>query len=302
MDTSVYFSPHGIRIVRGSFSKKSVSVKQMFTVPAARDAIIGGVITNDSSLRSVLNNAWREYKLPKSNVRLVIDGGAVLMKPLTVPVTSRKNLDTIIRREFSDIVNSENLLIDYAVDEPALREGGASVFAYAADRSFVESYIELFSDIKCSIRSVNTAQNCCVSFMKLTGAARDKTCILACADKNTLLLLLFVNGRYRFANRVRLFSETGTDEYAGEICSAVSSMIQFSKSQIYGSRLDDVFFCGLGDDRDVVFRSAAAAFENLSISALPIPEDLIAVKDKNYFSASPDDYIYCIGDIISESV
>ena len=75
--------------------------------------------------------------------------------------------------------------------------------------------------------------------MKFTGAAKDKTCILACADKNTLLLLLFVNGKYRFSNRVRLFYENGTEDYAGEVCSAVSSMIQFSKSQRYGSDIDD---------------------------------------------------------------
>lgn len=301
LDTSVYFSPSGIKIVRGSFSKK-VIIKEMMTVPTARDAMIGGVITNDIALKAALSTVWREKRLPKNNLHIVVDGGAVLMKPMTVPLTGGNDLEAIIRRGFSDTVNHESLLVDYTVDEPALKEGGASVFAYAADRSFIESYVRLFSEIKCRISSINTAQNCCISLMKFTGAANDKTCILACADKNTLLLLLFVNGRYRFSNRVRLFSENGTEEYAGEICSAVSSMIQFSKSQRYGSDIDDIFFCGLGDDRESVFRSASSSFENLRISPLPIPAELISVKGDESGIISPDDYIYCIGDIISENL
>lgn len=301
LDTSVYFSPSGIKIVRGIFSKKAV-IKQMMTVPTVGDAMIGGVITNDIALKAALSTVWREKRLPKNDLHIVVDGGAVLMKPMTVPVTGRKNLEAIIRRGFSDTVNHESLLVDYTVDEPALKEGGASVFAYAADRSFIESYVQLFSELKCRISSINTAQNCCISLMKFTGAARDKTCILACADKNTLLMLLFVNGKYRFSNRVRLFSENGTEDYAGEICSAVSSMIQFSKAQRYGSDIDDIFFCGLGDDRESVFRSASASFETLRISPLPIPAELISVKNGEGEIISPDDYIYCIGDIISENI
>lgn len=301
MDTSVYFSPNGIKIVRGGFSKKAV-IKQMITVPAARDSIIGGVITNDIALKAALSTAWREHRLPKNKLRIVVDGGAVLMKPLTVPVTGQKNLEAIILREFSDTVNHKSLLVDYTIDEPALKEGGASVFAYAADRSFIESYTQLFSDLKCRISSINTAQNCCISLMKFTGAAKDKTCILACVDKNILLLLLFVNGKYRFSNRIRLFSENAPDDYAGEICSAVSSMIQFSKSRRYGSDIEDIFFCGLGNDREIVFRSASSVFETLRISSLPIPAEFISVKSGENDLESPDDYIYCIGDIISDNM
>ena len=79
-------------------------------------------------------------------------------------------------------------------------------------------------------------------------------------------------------------------------------MIQFSKSQRYGSDIDDIFFCGLGDDRESVFRSAASSFENLRISPLPIPAELISVRGDESDIISPDDYIYCIGDIISENL
>lgn len=302
MDISVYFSPGGIRIAMGSFSKGTIILRRLITVPIERDAIIGGVITNDRALKNALADAWRQYKLPKKNIRLTVDGGAVLLKPLTVPVTSGKNLESIIRGEFSDVENADDLLIDYAVDEPVLKDGGASVFAYAAGREFIGSYVDLFSETKGRIKSINTAQNCCISYMKFTGAAEDKTFVLACADGNILLLLLFVNGKYSFSNRVRLFSENGTREYAEEICAAVSSMIQFHKAQRYGTELRDIYFCGLGVDHAEVFHTAESAFENQRISDLPIPVGCI-VRRGNGISAddaeSMADYIYCLGNLIS---
>ncbi|MDD6991575.1 MAG: hypothetical protein PUI48_07085 [Oscillospiraceae bacterium] len=302
MDISVYFSPVGIRIATGSFSKGTIILRRLITVPIERDAIIGGVITNDRALKKALADAWKHNMLPKKNIRLTVDGGAVLLKPLTVPLTSRKNLRSIISGEFSDVENADELLIDYAVDEPALADGGASVIAYAAGRKFIGSYVELFSDIKCRIKSINTAQNCCISYMKLTGAAEGKTCILACADGNILLLLLFVNGKYSFSSRVRLFSEGGTREYAEEICGAVSSMIQFHKAQRYGTELRDIFFCGLGEDHAEVFHAAESSFANQKISDLSIPVGCITRRG-NGISAedaeSMSDYIYCLGNLIS---
>lgn len=302
MDISVYFSPGGIRIAMGSFSKGTIVLKRLITVPTERDAIIGGVITNDRALKKALAETWKHNMLPKKNIRLTVDGGAVLLKPMTVPVTSEKNLLSIIRGEFSDVENADELLIDYALDEPALAEGGASVFAYAAGREFIGSYVDLFSEIKGRIKSINTAQNCCISYMKFTKAAEGKNCILACADGNVLMLLLFVNGRYSFSNRVRLFSESGTREYAEEICGAVSSMIQFHKAQRYGTELRDIFFCGLGDDHAEVFHAAEAAFEGLKISDLPIPAGCITGKGNGFIAEdaeSMSDYIYCLGNLIS---
>lgn len=302
MDISVYFSPKGIRIAAGSFSKGTIVLKRLITVPTDRDSIIGGVITNDRALKTALADAWKHNMLPKKNIRLIVDGGAVLLKPMTVPLTSEKNLQSIIRGEFSDVENADDLLIDYAVDEPALKDGGASVFAYAAGREFIGSYIDLFSELKCRIKSVNTAQNSCISFMKLTEAAEGKTCILACADGNVLLMLLFVNGKYSFSNRVRLFSESGTCEYAEEICGAVSSMIQFHKAQRYGTELRDIYFCGLGDDHAEVFHTAETAFEGMKISDLPIPAGCITGRGNGIIAAdteSMSDYIYCLGALIS---
>ncbi|MGN0636900.1 MAG: type IV pilus biogenesis protein PilM [Huintestinicola sp.] len=302
MDISVYFSPGGIRIAMGSFSKGTIVLKRLITVPTERDAIIGGVITNDRALKKALADTWKHNMLPKKNIRLTVDGGAVLLKPMTVPITGEKNLESIIRGEFSDVENADDLLIDYAVDEPALKDGGASVFAFAAGREFIGSYVDLFSEIKCGIKSINTAQNCCISYMKFTGAADGRTCILASADGNVLLLLLFVNGKYSFSSRVRLFSESGTREYAEEICAAVSSMIQFHKAQRYGTELRDIFFCGLGEDHAEVFHAAESAFESLKISDLPIPVGCITRRG-NGISAedaeSMSDYIYCLGNLIS---
>lgn len=302
MDVSVYFSPRGIRIAMGSFSKGTLVLKRLITVPTERDAIIGGVITNDRALKNAIAQTWKHNMLPKKNIRLIVDGGAVLLKPMTVPLTSEKNLQSIIRGEFSDVENSDELLIDYAVDEPSLSEGGASVFAYAAGREFIGSYVDLFSEIRGRIRSINTAQNCCISYMKLTGAAEGKNCILACADGNVLLLLLFVNGKYSFSSRVRLFAENGTQEYAEEICGAVSSMIQFHKAQRYGTELRDIYFCGLEDDHAEVFHAAETAFDSLKISDLPIPVGCITRRGNGISSdeaESMSDYIYCLGNMIS---
>lgn len=300
MDISVYFSPSGIRMAVGSFSKGNFSLKRLISYSTERDSIIGGVITNDKALKYAVLAVWREYKLPKRNVRLVIDGGAVLLRPMTVPTAGKRRVESIIRGQFSDVENAEGLLIDYTVDEPALKNGGASVYAYAAQRDFIGSYVDIFRECGIKIKSINTAQNSCINYMKLTRAAEGKSCILACADGNALLMLLFSNGRYRFSNRVRLFADRETCEYAEEICSAVSQMIQFHKSQKHGSGLTDIFFCGLGSDHNEVIYTAQSSFGNLNISDLPIPVGCMLRMESGMSNNAEvfSDYVYCLGNLI----
>lgn len=297
MDISVYFSGQGMKIALGRSTPKKIIVKRLIVTPIERDAIINGVITNDISLKEDIKAVWKRYRLPKKNIRIVIDSSSVLVKPLTVPVTKRENLNNIIRHEFSDVGTAEEMLVDYSVEDPHLENGGASVIAYAADRAFIGSYIDLFSEIKAEIKSINVSQNSCIKFLKLTGVTQDSNCILAVIDGNILSLLLFVNGIYRFSNRSRLISEKGTSEYTDEIAAAISSIIQFNKSERSGD-ITDIYFCGSDSRSRELINMTSMLFERQRVCELIIPEKKVILKGS--LALNPAEYIYCLGNLIGE--
>lgn len=295
MDTSIYFSGQGIKIAVGNPSESKLSLKTITTIPVERDVMINGVITNDFAVKHMILEAWDKYKLPKS-IRIVIDSSSVMLKALTVPSVSEKNLYSIISREYTDSDNFSDLIFDYCVEDPCLEEGGASIISFAAEKSFIGSYVDLFADLKgAKIKSIDVAQNCCIRFMKFNKETAGKTAILAVSDGNILSLLLFVNGKYRFSNRARLFSDPETVDYTDEISNALSFILQFHRSERSSAEISDIYFCNLGEQSQRVINTIGLIFDRQRVMELPVPKECVSG------SAGGDkisDYIYCLGNLI----
>lgn len=295
METSVYISGQGMRLAVGSPSKGKLKLKKLLTVPVPKDSIINGIITNEWAIKQTVAEVWAKNKLPK-NIRIVIDSSSVNLKPMTVPLTKDGNIISIIKREFADNDNADKLLFDFSVEKPLLEEGGASIIAYAAEKTFIGSYVDIFSELKgAKIRSINIAQNCCINFMRANKLTAQKTAILAVVDGNILSLMLFQNGAYSFSNRSRLLSDPDTPEYTDEISNAISSIIQFHRAGRSGFELTDIYFCGLGENSVRVLNMIGLLFDRFSVSELETDSDFVSRMQPG---DKPADYIYCLGNLI----
>lgn len=302
METSVYLSGKKLKIAVGNASPKGFAIKSFISVPMPAGTMINGIITSEWEIKKLLAEVWSKYKLPKKDISITIDSGSIFLKPMVVPITNEDNLTDIIKREFSDLDNTEEMLFDYSIEKPHVEGGGAMIVMYAAEKSLIGSYVDLFSEIKgARIKSIAPAQNSCMKLMRMCGEMSQKTAILAVLDGNMLSLMLFVNGAYRFSNRSRLISERGTPEISDEISSALSYIIQFNRSERSGFDVTDIYFCGINEEDNSLINMMSLLFDKQNVEKFPYLENRINLKKSKLFplqSFEPTDYVFCLGNII----
>ncbi len=299
MITSVFISNDGIRILTGFAKGKTITVKSNYFAPVD-DAILGGVITNDYTLKRKLAEMWNNYSLPKKNVYLIIDSGSILTKTVIVPPAKPDNIIKIIKGEFMDVENYDELLYDYFVLDPKLDNGCASVLACASEKPFLTTYVELFSEIKgLKIECIDVALNCKIKLMRFLNASNKRAVLTAIIDKNVMTTSLFVDGIFKFNSKTRLFEERGTPNLSEEISRAFSSMIQFNKTQKNGYDISDIMICGLTEKEANTPMEISSALGISSVKSFPQYSDIILDKtERPSLRLSVSDCIYCIGNLI----
>lgn len=290
MGICVHLSGGRIRVICGGRNKKGVVIKKLVSAPMPEDAMINGVITNDADIKEALKKLWKDQRLPLGKISIVIDSGSVAHKVLTVPITNSKNICDIIKREFAE-VEGKDMLFDYMVQQPMLPEGGGQVLAFGAERAFIGSYVDLFSCLRgVKIGRITFALESAVSFMRSCTKMQGGTYITAVIDGNMLSLMLFSDNLYKFSNRSRLLAEEGTPEYADEVAYAISSIIQFNRSDSA-----DVFFFGLDENNRNNLKSVRTALDRHRISVFPYMNEMVSLKAKSFTGGDLTEFMYCIG-------
>lgn len=246
MPTAVYLGNDRIQIVNGTAKRGRLKIKYAYSEPMPERIIINGIITDDVWLRERLLALKAEKKLPRGKVDLVVDGGDILIKTAVVPTVNEKKMKKLVAGEFAEAVTDQgSKLYDYSVLTPKNPDGiGGTVLCTAADRAFVESYIDLFTGINKNIRTIRLGLDCIISLCGGLEELSGRTCIVLLLDGITLVSTLFVNGSYFFSQRTRLLEERGTNESAAELNNRISYIAQFNKSQNSGGEISDVYLCG----------------------------------------------------------
>lgn len=299
MLTSVYLSNEQVLVVNGKATKNKIKVKSFLTRALPEGTMINGVITNEAAAKAVLTQLRRERRLPKKDVRLVIDSGSVLLKLEKVPALGPKKLLEYTKNAFSEVAEShENLLYDYSVVVPRNKgTRGGTVLCSAVESQFIESYIELFSAAGIQLYSINIALNCVVKLAHYLNELAKKTYILCTIDGNIVISSLFLEGQYSFSNRSRLFSERGTEESATEIGRTISSLVQFNKSQKSGSEVTSVYLCGLYQGESALCHTITA---ELGIETSPLPHCAAVTyrKQKGKPGFELSSYLFATGNLL----
>lgn len=293
MGVSVYLSGESIKITEGKKNKKGIVLTKLISYPMPHGSMINGVVTNEIEIKNALVDIWKKNKLPAKDIRIVVDSASLPLKVLTVPLTDERNIYSIIKREFSEVENYEDMLFDYTVSQKKLPDGGGQILAFGADRNFIGSYVDLFKGIRgAKIKRITAAQESTVSFMHLCGKMDKKTYITAVIDGNILSLMLFSDNLYKFSNRSRLLNDPGTPEYADEIAYAISSIIQFNRAEI-----TDIYFFGLKEDGRITLNNIGLLLEKQNSAVFPYMNDMISLKSKPVGGYDLTEFIYCIGSL-----
>lgn len=262
--TSVYISNGSIQAVTGSGNGKRVRISGISVGELGDGCIFGGVITDEAALRERLSAFWKNNKLPRSGIHLVLESSSVSAKLLTLPNLRSSQLMGLVRENFSEF-DAEDAVYDYATLGPG-EDGGVKVLGCMTEASFIQSYISLFRSAGLKLSSVGLAVCGQIRMTAACGELKDSSFILAVLDRNVVSQFMFIEGEYRFSKRQRLFSERETPEFAEEIARMISSLIQFKKSENIAAEISDVYLCGATAQE---INSVSLMYGDMHIGRLP---------------------------------
>lgn len=246
MITSIYIANERVQAVMGEAGRRGLKIQTHAATPLPEGVMINGVITDERALRAALEQLRRDYpSLKWQNVRLCIDSSAIYYKQMRLPALRPKRMLELVRGEFADMENAQELLCDYAVLQPRAQEGGVEALLCAVKREMVESYVQLLKESGIALGAVNTALDSQIKLVRNLPALREQTFIIMVLDGNVLGAAVFVKGQFRFANRSRLLAERGSEGLQAEVERAVSTLIQFNQSQKSGEAVTHLYLAGL---------------------------------------------------------
>ena len=245
MQTIVFFSNNGIQVLQGIIKSGKLTIRNFKTLTVEEGALINGVITNREALQTTIAAAMEENGDLFKNITLLIDSSLIMTKNIEVPKLNKKALLALASSEFEDAAgNYENLIVDYSSIPGA---SGQNMFCCAVEKNVLDPYVALFESLKVKIKSIDVGLNAIIKYVSGTRDYHGMTFALNLVDGNNLVSLLFENGLYIFSNRSRLMADRGTEAFASELSTKLSSLIQFNKSEKSEHTLVMSLYAGLDE-------------------------------------------------------
>lgn len=265
----VYISNNKIQVLLGSYAKNRLQVQSVCEEPLEEGCILNGIIMNAFSLQNTITQMWQKYNLPAKGVHLVVNGSSVTVKPMKIPQTAPKNVPGLIRTEFRDMENIQNLIVDYSVTNLKNQDGTCSILAVLSTKEFIMSYVNLFKEAKIDLEVIDLVQNCLIKLMKRFKSLQGKTYAVFILDKNMLMQCLFSNDNFVMTRRSRILAEPEDPGFEREIGQNINSIIQFNKSEQTGSDITEFYLCGFPDAAVPLFPRFE---ENFHVQVRTFPE------------------------------
>lgn len=291
MVTSLYLANRNIQAVIGKGGSR-VHIDRVCSRQIPEGYLINGVITGETELAEELNTFWKENRLPKNQVELVIGSSQFVTRRITLPKMRERQLREILPLEFADVTGMTDPVIDYMV-ESENGEKTLTVQAVMAERSFVQNYIELLASIGVKVTAVRVSRFCVQKALRSLNQLKDKTCVVMMMDGSVISSNLWNRGTSVYASQRRVMGEPGTVECAQEIARVLNNMIQFSSTQNLPEKIREVYFAGISEEDFQVY-SRAVQEMNLGITPARL-EQASCVKVKKNSGISFDGYLPQVG-------
>ena len=269
MSVHVYISNNKIQVLLGSHVKNRLQVQSVCEEPLEEGCILNGIIMNAFSLQNTITQMWQKYNLPSKGVHLVVNGSSVTVKSMKIPQTAPKNVPGLIRTEFRDMENIQNLIVDYSVTNLKNPDGTCSILAVLSTKEFIMSYVNLFKEAKIDLEVIDLVQNCLIKLMKRFKSLQGKTYAVFILDKNMLMQCLFSNDNFVMTRRSRILAEPEDPGFEREIGQNINSIIQFNKSEQTGSDITEFYLSGFPDAAVPLFPRFE---ENFHVQVRTFPE------------------------------
>lgn len=303
MELSVYISNERIEIVAGTGSKSKAKIKKVYSLAVPEGTIMNGIITGEQRLQERLEQIWNRYSLPRKGICLVIDSGKIMTKMLEVPYMKDKELISCINKEFADGEKTD-LVTDYFPFPKNSPYEMNHIFCAALEKSVIESYLSLFSDLKLKVKRISIGLGCLLRAVTATGMFAYETCVFMLVQGSTTISVLFENGNYIYSRRNRMLNDQGSAEWIEELGQIADGIRQFYRQRHSSYTLDSIYLAGIAGGSDDVVKELDTYMQEYGIRAKApgmiqgISFVKTAVSDHGEVNAEPASYIFGIGNLL----
>lgn len=300
MAVSVYISNEQLHVLIGSGSSGKARIRRVYCLPLSEGLVMNGVITDEIRLREELQRIWKQYRLPRKKIYLVIDSGKIMTKVLEVPYMKDRELLRHISQEFADGEREEQVLDYFPLSRKSPYDLNR-IFCASIEKSVIDSYLSLFGEAKLKISRVNIGLGCLIKAVMVSGFFKGKTGMFMLIEGSNVISVLFEDGLYIYSRRNRLFNDPGTPEWIEELELIAGGIRQFHTQRHSGYRLDTIYMVGCEEN---VIQEISNRSQDYGIHAeAPGALDRIrfpgtGICDTGAAEIKPAAYIYSIGNLL----
>lgn len=291
--TVVYLSNQNVQVLVGEEKGNTLAVQNIYETQVPEECLINGVVTDERSFSEALGNFWKQHNLAHKDVRLVVNSSQFAVKMLELPKMRGDHVQEILKKEFLDVDRKQDPLFGYHVF--GRTKTSMRILATAVERSFINNYLQLFGTLGIEVSTVHAALECAVRFLHNFARIQSETCIVQLVDDNNLTSILWVDGRFENTSRARLFSDSGTEGFGGEISRTVSHLLQFYSSLKREDSIRDIYIGGLNHS-DLPYYVQGVEALGLQVQALTTDSSVS-------FASKPagketGDYVFLLGALL----
>lgn len=243
----LYLSNKLVQVIEAKEKRKTVFVQNVWQEEAPEGSIINGIITDEEAFASWIRDFFAKNKLPQKEISLVVNSSQFNHKVLEFPQVKDAEIKKMIPREFSEY-RTDNTLFTYYVLDKNKNTKMQSVLATAVEKEFLLSYINLFKQAGIEISSIDSEINSLVRLFSNSPEIQNTTCMIQILDGREVISMLFVEGRYFYSQKNRLFSHEILEEMPKELLDIRDKLFQFATAQKIKEPIRKIYLCGKGQN------------------------------------------------------
>ncbi len=245
MSEVVFLSNTNIQIAVGSSVGNGVKASKLYSAPLPEGAVLNGVVMDQDLVIETIKSTWQQYKLPKSEVVLILNSPQLRANRIDAPIQSDKKTTDFIARATADAEYGRftHPVTGWYLIGKDNKSKTSKIIYETAESDFVKTYVDIFEKAGLKLKSMHNGVQLATEFF--AKAAAGKTVIYMILDGNSLVTIFFAEGKFNYDSTSRVFSQPGTPEFAREIYTSISSIRQFISAQHLEGALKDVMFAGI---------------------------------------------------------
>jgi Tfp pilus assembly PilM family ATPase len=298
MSNVIFIRNTGVEILSGERKRDGVRVDFYDERSINEDAMVNGVIFDDSSIKEVISQFKTQYEIEEAT--LILDSNKILTRQMVIPKLKPKQIIEHLKGTFEGLYDGDDTLIyDYAyLVENEEVKGSSQILGVAVEKGFIETYINLFEECEIELGFIDFSTDVLIRLKEFIPGLIDASYAIVNIDGTNISSSVFSKGNYMLTTRSKIFSDpSDTSAFGADVTRAISQLQQFANNAQNNAPFDVVYFTGISREQgDEIFERIQNVI-GLEAKLLPTPRGVYAENDE---VIGLNNHLYTLGYLIGE--